>query len=1599
MTQDIATLGLRVDSTQVAAGDRALDSLERTAGRTAAATDALAKKSDMLSRIYRDLAAAIAAVKLAEYVKDAALLAARYETLGVTMGVVGKQAGYTAVQMEAAALALQKTGISMIESRQQAMRLVQAHIDLSNATKLARIAQDAAVIGNMNSSDAFAALVHGIQSGQTEVLRTIGLNISMENSYKAIAQQLGKNVNNLTQNEKTQGVLNSVMAAGADIAGVYAASMDTAGKQLLSLKRYTEDLKVLQGEVFNEILTVAVMAYTAHLKDANGEISEMSKNGDLKKWGQDLAQIFISVANAIDNVLTGVKMLGQWAGHQSAGSDINKKFDAMQANAPKKATLGAAYEQYQQIEAQRKQAFADEQKNYEDAQVKMAGLVDRFQTAFDQRQAAKADKETKAVKATEASEKQLQSIMVYYAGQREKGLITEAAYLKAVASTMQAFTGDNHKYADTSPGTDTKAAAAAAKALKTYDDLIAAIKEKTAASALDEQATGKMTEGQKYAIKVMEDLRIGELKLTDPQKKNLAVKLEGMLVQERMTAAREADAKAAAAAAEKSEKETTAIWDQVRAMQQQVEMYGLSAAAALNLEAVRLQAALNTPELTALELSALEQRLAAVRALAAATQELDSKNFVKKQAEDARQQWQKTADVIEQSLTNALMNGFTNGKGFAVSARDAIVAMFQTMVLRPGVQAVGQAGASMASQALAAASGAGSAGSSLLGAAGSAGSLYNAYTSSTLGQFMSGFSGSAGAASQALGAPMTGAAQAGSYASQAAPYLGAAAGAYTGYTVGERVGGVGGAVAGTLAGAGTVAVGGMVTGALAGTGMMAGATQALAALGPWGWAAIAGLAIIGSMQKGPEDHTRLGFGSNNAAGAISINERGNEGKSDKYVAGTSAEGAFGSFGVVSTFWMEAAQPSVQAFVKTVAQTDDALSKFMNSTEQAATVAALTGHTMTSNSGAEGSDPNGLGGLDAVFKDRINTIMQAVDPALGKLLEGFTGTSQELGSEATALLDYRKNLPAVSEALFGVVVTVQDLVALRNPVELMGTALVRITNAFQVTNALAESLGVKVETAFGAVGLASLAARQRVIDLAGGMDALSAGATYFAQNFMGEADRLNPVFDAVTRRMADLGYAGVTTAEGYASSVLKLVQSGALATEAGASTYVELLKLAPGFKMVGDAAAAAAKATADAAKLAADAAKALSSALLDDVGNAFSVLERVVDREKAAKQKAHEIAMAAIEQQITGATAALEKTRGLAASLHTALDSMKAPNGAANERKNAQAQIAAALAIALVGGPLPASGDLQKSLATVAQDSSALFSTYEDYQRDFYTTANDISSLSGLADAALSTDEKALAALEAQKTLMEKVYADEMAKLDETLENARTQVELLKGADTSLISILSALDTLNATMASAMQNSSIGANSAITGAYASALGRTPDAAGLAFYQNAAANGTSTGDIVGMIKNSPEAQVQALYKSVLGRQGESSGVGFWMQALQNGLSVDQIRGGMMQSDEYKATHPAFASGGNHAGGWRQVGERGRELEYTGPSAIVSNADAKSLLDQSGVEAEIRAMRQEMISGLMTIARNTGTVAKLQEQFDRDGMPLPRDEGATA
>lgn len=278
--------------------------------------DRAATSSASLSSALITLAGAVGAWKIAQQIEETALLAARVETLGVVVDVVGKNANYAGSEMDAYVESVKAMGITTQESQQTVLRFAQAHLDLGKASELARVAQDAAVIGNTNSSESLKGLMHGISTLQPEILRTYGIIVNFEAEYKKFADAAGRTTESLSSQEKQQIALNATLTAGKNIAGSYEAAMATVGKQINSLPRLIEEAKLKVGELFTPAMTVLVQEFSAQLKDLDKYLQEAAANGGMKQWATDIA----------DGVKDGIKALKELVENIRVAIDIVKPF-------------------------------------------------------------------------------------------------------------------------------------------------------------------------------------------------------------------------------------------------------------------------------------------------------------------------------------------------------------------------------------------------------------------------------------------------------------------------------------------------------------------------------------------------------------------------------------------------------------------------------------------------------------------------------------------------------------------------------------------------------------------------------------------------------------------------------------------------------------------------------------------------------------------------------------------------------------------------------------------------------------------------------------------------------------------------------------------------------------------------------------------------------------------------------------------------------------------------------------------------------------------------------------------------------------------------
>jgi len=228
-----------------------------------------AQKAEELSKAYLLVGAAMvaAAAVSTKFLAGTIALAARVETLGVVTEVLGHNLGMTTTEMRELEEAVMSQGITMQAARGSLALMVQANIDLSKATDLARLAQDAAVIANVNSSESFERLVYVISSGNVLMARRMGLMVDFQGAYVREAEAIGKTSLELTAQEKTMARTNEVMVAGSRITGAYANAMETAGKKATSMARFIEEAERVVGEAFlptySALLTVLMNSLQA----------------------------------------------------------------------------------------------------------------------------------------------------------------------------------------------------------------------------------------------------------------------------------------------------------------------------------------------------------------------------------------------------------------------------------------------------------------------------------------------------------------------------------------------------------------------------------------------------------------------------------------------------------------------------------------------------------------------------------------------------------------------------------------------------------------------------------------------------------------------------------------------------------------------------------------------------------------------------------------------------------------------------------------------------------------------------------------------------------------------------------------------------------------------------------------------------------------------------------------------------------------------------------------------------------------------------------------------------------------------------------------
>lgn len=258
--------------------------------------------------------------KVVGFVGEATMLASRLEQLNIVVHQMGTIAGYSNEYVDQVVQSVQDMGIQADVSTQTVIEFIKANMDLADASAIARVAQDAAVISGKNSSEVTEQIVYGISKMNTLVLANAGIMIDSKSAYTAYALELGKAVTELTVADKQQAFLNATLAYGEMITGSYSLSMENAYKQTGSFERYIYEAKIAVGEFFVPALNEGVFAAKDLLKAFVGMVEEGGAlNPFIKSVAEGVTAIAVALADGVTAMLEFVKVfsadyeLGGWA--------------------------------------------------------------------------------------------------------------------------------------------------------------------------------------------------------------------------------------------------------------------------------------------------------------------------------------------------------------------------------------------------------------------------------------------------------------------------------------------------------------------------------------------------------------------------------------------------------------------------------------------------------------------------------------------------------------------------------------------------------------------------------------------------------------------------------------------------------------------------------------------------------------------------------------------------------------------------------------------------------------------------------------------------------------------------------------------------------------------------------------------------------------------------------------------------------------------------------------------------------------------------------------------------------------------------------------
>ncbi|EPD44854.1 hypothetical protein HMPREF9701_00443 [Delftia acidovorans CCUG 274B] len=1174
---------------------------------------------------------------------------------------------------------------------------------------------------------------------------------------------------------------------------------------------------------------------------------------------------------------------------------------------------------------------------------------------------------------------------------RQAGRITEAAYVELVSKLAK----ENYKEDESA-----KARASSAKQLHTaYGSLVDSIEEKIAAQRLEISGGEKLGEADKLRIKYSQDL-LGSLKgLNASERANIEAKLKTLKALEKENEARQKALKLAEEERKYRQEWMTTQGKTVeeltasnQALRDEIELIGLSAEQQRVVIQQRQLAIILSKEqqLAEMERSAsltgtmtmehalLQQEIELLRERLGLTSEKDARTASADAVRASVTEWQRGVEQIGQSLTDQLMQG---GRSFA----EYMWNLARTLVFRPIIQAIVQPVGGYMANMFGIPDGGGAPGSGL-GGINSLTTLYSAFTG--------GLTASLGGAIGSLGSLF-------------------GSSALTSFAAGMK---------------GAVLAPGLMGPTTAGAGGLMGLGSSIGAALPW----LAGGLAIFSLLKGGLFGSR---GPNHSGGVYSTRTDDWD-QAAQHALGKDAWGnALGDF---TKRGNKELGKQVGTTVDALIDVYKSLAKFAGGTAKDIDIAAgfavnpkhgdedahgyfqildkATGSVLSSYKNRDlGNDPEkafaqfvaDMGGslIDQIKKADIPSWMRNVFDDMGEeiTLESFNAALQTVELTGAAIEGWTRNITNFGklgdEAIAKLIKSAGGIQDLITGLDAFYTSFYsereRVENAAKAVDKALKDLKIDIDPRMGQDAKAKF--RKLIEDaMAAGDVELLAKLIPLAKEFGAVADAAGQVLDTLKneRRQLEAEYLRATgQTDKYREALRRLATEGMSEAERAAWDYNQALRE-------------------EIARL--DQRTDLERKLLELQGNTAELRRRelaaldpsnralqeriwAIEDEKAAQAAAYDLFRRAVDRD---REAMQQRVSVVQETINAIASSVGVLKSAAEElygTVDSTAQLAAARGMVYIeqaldgvraGRKLSEYTDIGGAVqATRAGLASGVYATDFERRRDALVWAGKFSELGELGESQLSIEERSLKALQAQIEGL-----DTLNKRAEELVNGTVELtETVQAYFERLIAGLFKSD--DSTKPGGGKGGGVvpswgsggGGFATVDSKY-----KKPTAilsGGTVLYENANSEQEKKLDGLSGIFHSYDGtgDFVGLSNAIRNAGGTASDLAFLYGFSESDVLAAMDRNGI----------PRFEDGGLHAGGLRLVGERGWEIEATGPARYWNQEQLGRVMAGSGsgadyglLAASIDRLEQRLERLEMQMARTANNTAKLPEfteQFD--------------